>query len=317
MPRKIGTENWRKKRRQEHLEMKEYRYYIFCEGEQTEPRYFSGFKKLIEDNPIYRDMVLIQIEPCGAETIGRLFAAKIGARGEKDNILLGRTVGEADKNEDEYAEKNQLVLSADLYEKLKQNDSGLSSLFKKKNGGVYYTESGYRGYLSQESRKQLKHDNAYNNYNKAWGYSLTEIESERKYVKDVFADIQQARETYPFIEATLLPTVDPVPIQLKVAAVNKSLLERTHAKREDFAGPYSRELEIIVPFDYKKAGCKVYGGKWIDTKLVKEEYQHFNDKRKDGCYLFCVGVPESFPQMENVILENIRTAEKIDRKSVV
>lgn len=52
MPRKIGTENWRKKRRQEHLEMKEYRYYIFCEGEQTEPRYFSGFKKLIEDNPM-------------------------------------------------------------------------------------------------------------------------------------------------------------------------------------------------------------------------------------------------------------------------
>ena len=27
------------------------------------------FKKLIEDNPIYRDMVLIQIEPCGAETM--------------------------------------------------------------------------------------------------------------------------------------------------------------------------------------------------------------------------------------------------------
>ncbi len=49
--------------------MKEYRYYIFCEGEQTEPRYFDGFKKLIDDNPIYRDMVLIQIEPCGAETI--------------------------------------------------------------------------------------------------------------------------------------------------------------------------------------------------------------------------------------------------------
>lgn len=69
MPRKIGTVNWRKKRRQEHLEMKEYRYYIFCEGEQTEPQYFNGFKRLIEDNPIYREMVLIQIEPCGAETM--------------------------------------------------------------------------------------------------------------------------------------------------------------------------------------------------------------------------------------------------------
>ena len=49
--------------------MKEFRYYIFCEGEQTEPNYFDGFKKLIEKNPVYRDMVLIEIEPCGAETM--------------------------------------------------------------------------------------------------------------------------------------------------------------------------------------------------------------------------------------------------------
>lgn len=49
--------------------MKQYRYYIFCEGEQTEPQYFAGFKWLIEDNPIYRDMVLIEIEPCAAETM--------------------------------------------------------------------------------------------------------------------------------------------------------------------------------------------------------------------------------------------------------
>lgn len=49
--------------------MKEYRYYIFCEVQQTEPRYFEGFKKLIEDNPVYRDMVLIEIESCQAETM--------------------------------------------------------------------------------------------------------------------------------------------------------------------------------------------------------------------------------------------------------
>lgn len=60
---------WKKARRQEYLETKEYRYYIFCEGEQTEPKYFQGFKRLIEKNPIYRDMVLIEIEPCGAETL--------------------------------------------------------------------------------------------------------------------------------------------------------------------------------------------------------------------------------------------------------
>jgi hypothetical protein len=75
MPKKAGMEkkssklDWKKKRRQEHLEKKEYRYYIFCEGQRTEPYYFEGFKRLIEDNPVYRDMVLIEIEPCQAETM--------------------------------------------------------------------------------------------------------------------------------------------------------------------------------------------------------------------------------------------------------
>lgn len=69
MTKKAGMEKWKKKRRQEYLEQKNYRYYIFCEGEATEPKYFEGFKKLIEQNPIYRDMVLIEIEPCQAETM--------------------------------------------------------------------------------------------------------------------------------------------------------------------------------------------------------------------------------------------------------
>lgn len=69
MPKKAGMESWKKKRRKEHLEKKKYRYYIFCEGEQTEPKYFEGFKRLIEDNPIYKDMVLIEIESCAAETM--------------------------------------------------------------------------------------------------------------------------------------------------------------------------------------------------------------------------------------------------------
>ena len=59
MPKKAGMEAWKKKRRQEYLEQKEFRYYIFCEGQQTEPQYFNGFKKYIESNPIYKDMVLV------------------------------------------------------------------------------------------------------------------------------------------------------------------------------------------------------------------------------------------------------------------
>lgn len=68
MTRKKSRDDWRKKRRQEYLETREYRYYIFTEGVQTEPLYFQGFKNLIEENPIYKDMVLVKLEPCGAET---------------------------------------------------------------------------------------------------------------------------------------------------------------------------------------------------------------------------------------------------------
>ena len=69
MPKKVGTTKWRKKRYQENLEKKEHRYYIFCEGEQTEPNYFEGFKRFIESDPIYKDTMLIKIEPCAADTM--------------------------------------------------------------------------------------------------------------------------------------------------------------------------------------------------------------------------------------------------------
>lgn len=41
-------ENWKKKRKQEYLEKKEFRYYIFCEGQATEPKYFQGFKGILK-----------------------------------------------------------------------------------------------------------------------------------------------------------------------------------------------------------------------------------------------------------------------------
>ena len=49
--RKVKND-WKKRRRQEYLEKKAFRYYTFCEGEATEPKYFQGYKPYIEDNPI-------------------------------------------------------------------------------------------------------------------------------------------------------------------------------------------------------------------------------------------------------------------------
>ena len=68
--------------------MKQFRYYIFCEGQQTEPNYFLGFKKLIEGNTIYRDMVLVEIEPCQAETMRVIGMAEDYVR--KNNIHKGQ-----------------------------------------------------------------------------------------------------------------------------------------------------------------------------------------------------------------------------------
>lgn len=88
VPKKAGMEKWKKKRRQEYLETKEYQYYIFCEGERTEPNYFLGFKKLIEYNPIYKDLVLLEIEPCAAETLRVLEKAEEYVR--KNKIRKGQ-----------------------------------------------------------------------------------------------------------------------------------------------------------------------------------------------------------------------------------
>lgn len=53
------------------------------------------------------------------QSFGKMFATRIGARNEKDYLLIGTVVVEADRNEDENAKPNQLVISREIYEYLK------------------------------------------------------------------------------------------------------------------------------------------------------------------------------------------------------
>lgn len=101
---------------------------------------------------------------------GRLFAAKIGARNSRDNILLGRTVNQADENEDKHAGKNQVVISKDIYEAIKADRPLLASLFSKKADDLYYTESGYKSFLQNRQKSTLDTNNRQRNYNGAWSY---------------------------------------------------------------------------------------------------------------------------------------------------
>lgn len=137
------------------------------------------------------------------------------------------------------------------------------------------------------------------------------IDDKRKYIEQVKNDFIQLKEQYPFATLSIAPTVDILPATIRVTAANKELIDTMLAVQSDFQGDYSRDLYIVVPFDYQKNGCDVYGGKWIKKEYLKNSELHFHGKEEDGKWMFCVGVPNSFGQMKNVILENIRTAENM------
>lgn len=98
---------------------------------------------------------------------GRLFATKIGARNEKDNILLGETVIKADIMEDLNAGEDQVAITPEVYIGLKNEDNYLANKFKRV-GNYYITTIGYKEYLQNASYRQQSKNTSQNNYNGAW-----------------------------------------------------------------------------------------------------------------------------------------------------
>ena len=101
-----------------------------------------------------------------------------------------------------------------------------------------------------------------------------------------------------------------------MVAVNKGLIDMVNGVESDFLGDYSKELHLHVPVDYRNIGCIVYGAGWINIDKLAYEDIHFYYKegrliRTRYGLQICVGTPESFPLMENVILENVKTAENM------
>ena len=136
------------------------------------------------------------------------------------------------------------------------------------------------------------------------------------YFGHVKEDFEQLKSEYPFSEFHFLPTSQPSLLYLTVIAVGSDIIEAVNGKRADFTGEYSKLLYISVPFNYRNIGCEVYGCKWFDANAIQDADVHFYRKgekiieNKYG-YRICVGVPESFPRMKNVILESVRTADNI------
>ena len=134
----------------------------------------------------------------------------------------------------------------------------------------------------------------------------------KKYFDDVLADFREMKDQYPFSYLTVLPTTKPQLAKIRVVAANKDLIEAIGGVEADFLGKYSKELYIIVPIYHRLIGCTVYGGKWLKTKRLKKEDIHFYPDRKNRYgFQLCVGTPDSFWFLKNVILENVRTAENM------
>ncbi len=134
-----------------------------------------------------------------------------------------------------------------------------------------------------------------------------------EYYNAVLEDYRELVSKYPFSRITFPPTLPPSQAIIRVIAASKELIEAVNGVEEDFCGKYTKELYVVVPYDYRNAGCNVYGGKWINRRKLKSEDQHFYSNQsppnaKDAGPLLCVGTPEAFPLMSNVILENVRTA---------
>ena len=79
--------------------------------------------------------------------------------------------------------------------------------------------------------------------------------------------------------------------------------------------PFFRSISKI-PLDYRSSGCLVYGGKWIDERKIPAKDMHLfhsNNRLVENRfgYKMCVGTPESFSFMKNVLLEAVKTADNM------
>lgn len=73
---KRGDNNRKRQRTVGRFVPIEKKFYIFCEGERTEPNYFQGFAQAIKTEPIYKNAVHIEVEGVGAETLRVIYAAE-------------------------------------------------------------------------------------------------------------------------------------------------------------------------------------------------------------------------------------------------
>lgn len=130
------------------------------------------------------------------------------------------------------------------------------------------------------------------------------------YLSRVEKDVSKLKMIFPYVSEIVIPTTYPYRTKVyEVYLVNKDLINALGITKQYCMTNFDiRKVIVFIPFNYNEKGCHIVFSKELDINSIQEEHKHFNDYFIDG-YEFCAGVPESFAELENVILENCRTAE--------
>ncbi len=118
---------------------------------------------------IIDDLNTLQLNVGIGMAVGDIYAARIDTKAKQDPVILGKTIFEANRLEDEEANQNELVISSKLYGLLKnfKESNFLCKYFSYRNG-CYFTNKGYKTIIYEERAREQEQDTKSKNYTGAY-----------------------------------------------------------------------------------------------------------------------------------------------------
>ena len=157
---------------------------------------------------------------------------------------------------------------------------------------------------------------------------MNQFEKMQQLKRNIQNDFEELVRSYPFSSIVFFSDISKYVACIISVAASVELIKAVNGKEKDFTGDYSKKIYLFIPCDYKVFGCQVYGYGWIDLNCITNADKHFFVDTVDigrGIikkqfqkflltpfgYRMCVGVPESFSRLKNVLLESIKTADNL------
>lgn len=155
---------------------------------------------------------------------------------------------------------------------------------------------------------------------------MNQFRYRQQVIRRIEDDYKELTCYYPFSSIVFFDNNAKYAACIKTVAASIELINAINGKEEDFTREYSKTIYVFVPWDYYTSGCQVYGCGWIDFSIVLNDDKHFYvdyvtsvcNKRVEQTFLLtpfgyrmCVGTPESFVLLKNVVLENVKTADNM------